>query len=48
LYICREIVIGHGGTIEVQSDEANGTVFEVTLPRRPLPVADARPQGLDG
>jgi signal transduction histidine kinase len=48
LYICREIVIGHGGTIEVQSDEANGTVFAVTLPRRASPVAHAQPMRFDG
>jgi signal transduction histidine kinase len=33
LYIAREIVIAHGGTIEVTSDETTGTVFTVRLPR---------------
>lgn len=32
LYIVREIAKGHGGSIEVRSDEA-GTVFTVKLPR---------------
>lgn len=35
LFIVREIVLGHGGTIEVQSTAETGTVFTVRLPRRP-------------
>ena len=35
LFIVREIVLGHGGTIEVQSTAAAGTVFTLRLPRRP-------------
>jgi signal transduction histidine kinase len=35
LFIVREIVIGHGGTIEVQSTAEAGTVFTMRLPRRP-------------
>jgi signal transduction histidine kinase len=34
LFIVREIVLGHGGTIEVQSNAQSGTVFSVRLPRR--------------
>jgi signal transduction histidine kinase len=34
LYIAREIVTAHGGTIAVASSEATGTVFSVRLPRR--------------
>ena len=34
LFISREIVLAHGGQIEVTSDEENGTTFTVTLPRR--------------
>jgi len=32
LYISREIVVAHGGTIDAQSDETE-TVFTVRLPR---------------
>ena len=35
LFIVREIVLGHGGTIEVQSTAQTGTVFSMRLPRRP-------------
>lgn len=34
LYIVREIVHAHGGSISVTSTEEHGTVFAVTLPRR--------------
>jgi signal transduction histidine kinase len=33
LYICREIVHSHGGTLLLDSTEADGTTFTVTLPR---------------
>jgi signal transduction histidine kinase len=36
LFIVREIVLGHGGTIEVQSSAEAGTVFSVRLPRVPV------------
>jgi signal transduction histidine kinase len=39
LYIAREIVAMHGGTIEAESSVNNGTVFSARLPRRP---AEAR------
>ena len=35
LYIAREIVHAHGGTIAVTSTEQDGTVFAITLPRQP-------------
>ncbi len=35
LLIVREIVLGHGGTIEVQSNAKAGTVFTLRLPCRP-------------
>jgi signal transduction histidine kinase len=34
LYIVREIVMAHGGTIGVTSSEVTGTVFTVRLPRK--------------
>lgn len=33
LYIVRELVLAHGGTVEVSSTEAAGTTFTVSLPR---------------
>ena len=33
LYIARQIVVAHGGTIVVTSDETTGTVFTARLPR---------------
>jgi len=33
LYISREIVVAHGGRLEVQSSPSEGTTFRVTLPR---------------
>jgi len=35
LYIVHEIVIAHGGTIDVQSSARSGTVFTVRLPQTP-------------
>ena len=34
LYIASEIARAHGGRIDVQSDEANGTSFVLTMPAR--------------
>lgn len=33
LYICREIVLSHGGKLEIDSTQADGTTFAVSLPR---------------
>ena len=33
LFIAREIVMGHGGTLKVESSSPEGTVFRVELPR---------------
>ncbi|MGV3569694.1 MAG: ATP-binding protein [Ramlibacter sp.] len=33
LYICREIVLSHGGKLDVESTAEDGTTFRVTLPR---------------
>ncbi|HSM21351.1 MAG TPA: ATP-binding protein, partial [Rubrivivax sp.] len=35
LFIVREIVLAHGGTISVESSSAAGTVFTIRLPRAP-------------
>ena len=35
LYITKEIVTAHGGTIKVTSSESGGTTFTATFPRRP-------------
>jgi signal transduction histidine kinase len=34
LFIVQQIVLAHGGSIEVRSSEADGTVFTVVLPRK--------------
>ncbi len=39
LFITRELVRAHGGSIDVRSDESEGTTFTVTLPRRRSEVA---------
>ena len=33
LFIARHIVLGHGGTLEVESSDAHGTIFTARLPR---------------
>jgi signal transduction histidine kinase len=37
LYISREVVVAHGGEIDVRSSAAEGTTFLVTLPRSAAP-----------
>jgi len=37
LHVAREVVAAHGGTIDVKSSAAAGTVFTVRLPRRRAP-----------
>ena len=41
LYIAREVVTAHGGTIDVASSAAAGTTFTVHLPRRRPPGCSA-------
>jgi len=41
LFIARHIVLGHGGTLEVESSDADGTTFTARLPR------NASNQGVD-
>jgi signal transduction histidine kinase len=38
LYICREIVLSHNGSLRVESTEVDGTTFSVTMPRYPDPA----------
>ncbi len=38
LYITKQIVIAHGGTIEAESEIGNGSTFTVTLPISPVTV----------
>jgi signal transduction histidine kinase len=42
LYITREILRAHGGTVRVQSPDRDGTTFSVWLPRHPLLPAEPR------
>lgn len=41
LYIAKEIISAHGGTIGVQSSDGEGTTFTAHLPQRPEPHAPA-------
>jgi two-component system, NtrC family, sensor kinase len=41
LYIVRQIVVAHGGSVGVRSEAGAGTTFEMVLPRRIEPVATA-------
>ena len=43
LFITRELVRVHGGSIDVRSGESEGTTFTVTLPRRRRSEADGEP-----
>jgi PAS domain S-box-containing protein len=39
LYLCRDIVVRHGGTIDVDSQAGAGAAFHFTLPYAPEPAA---------
>ncbi len=41
LFIVRQIVLAHGGTVTVSSSEEAGTTFHVTVPRAVRPLVDA-------
>ena len=45
LFIVKELVRAHGGTVEVRSSEPDGTTFTIRLPRRAVagPRAAAPP-----
>jgi signal transduction histidine kinase len=47
LFITQQIVLAHGGTIEITSDDATGTTFRLMLPRKARPRPDAFPPGGD-
>jgi signal transduction histidine kinase len=42
LFIVREIVTGHDGEVGVTSNESEGTIFTVRLPRVPRSTADSK------
>jgi signal transduction histidine kinase len=41
LYISRELVVGHGGRLDVESTLEHGTTFRVTLPLEAIPHPEA-------
>jgi signal transduction histidine kinase len=41
LYIAREIVTMHGGTMSAESSDRDGTIFSARLPRNPAAAAIA-------
>jgi signal transduction histidine kinase len=36
LYQCKQIVVGHGGTIQIQSELGKGTQVKIALPLVPI------------
>jgi signal transduction histidine kinase len=47
LYIVRQIVLAHGGTIDVSSSEADGTTFRIQLPRSAPARLESGSNGMD-
>jgi signal transduction histidine kinase len=46
LFITEQIVSAHGGTIEVESTESDGTTFSIEIPRLPPEIVDDGDSGL--
>jgi two-component system NtrC family sensor kinase len=47
LPLCRGIIEGHGGTIQVQSQPGQGTMFQIALPSEVFPATAATPPSLE-
>jgi PAS domain S-box-containing protein len=47
LSLCRGIIEGHGGSIEVRNDVGHGATFIVTLPAEPAPAITAEVPAMD-
>jgi signal transduction histidine kinase len=43
LYLVRQVVLDHGGTIEVDGDARPGTAIQIRLPLLPVEAAPAAP-----
>jgi signal transduction histidine kinase/signal recognition particle receptor subunit beta len=39
LYIVRQLVLGHGGDVHVESEVGQGTTFVLSFPKEPVPIA---------
>jgi PAS domain S-box-containing protein len=46
LSLSHSIIVGHGGTIEVESEQGKGAEFVITLPVAPLPEAPSAESGI--
>lgn len=47
LFITQQVAAAHGGSIEVESDDASGTTFSLRLPRKPPPDRKSEAAGQD-
>ncbi len=39
LYIVRQLILGHGGEVHVESEVGKGTTFVLSFPKEPVPIA---------
>ncbi len=39
LYIVRQLILGHGGDVHVESEVGKGTTFVLSFPKEPVPIA---------